>query len=160
MILNALPFFPRKWLQLGQSENWKKLKHALFKHSEHLFLSSVSLQKCFLRRFFPSNFDLNRFEHFASLSRKTVSTSSIKNLQETEKWAFQILTTFFFRLKVAPKWSSKKSFMSKFDLNRFEHFASFFWKTVSTSSLTILEKNWKMLFLNGQNIRFWPQGCY
>ena len=100
--LNTLLPFPEKQFQLRHSKICKKLKNELFKHSQYSFFGSRLLQNDLLRRVLCPNFDLNRFEHFASL----------------------------------------------------------FWKTVSASSLTILEKNWKMLFSNGQNIRFWPQGYY
>ena len=58
--------------------------------------------------------DLNSPERFVSLSKKTISTSSLKNLQKTEKWFFQTLWTFVFELKVAPKPFAKKILPAKF----------------------------------------------
>ena len=63
-------------------------KNALSKRSEHSFLRSRYLQSHFLRSFPWPNFDLNSFEHFASLFQKMVSTSPIKNLQKTKKMQF------------------------------------------------------------------------
>ena len=42
-----------------------------------------------------SNFDLNSFERFALLSKKTRSTLLLTNLQKTEKCSFQTLRTWF-----------------------------------------------------------------
>ena len=51
----------------------------------------------------------NNLEGSVLLSQKTVSTSSHKNLQKTEKYSFQTLRTFVFELKVASKPFSKKT---------------------------------------------------
>ena len=48
-----------------------------------------------------------------------VSTSSLKNLQKTEKCPFQTLGTFVFELTVASKSFSKKFPMTKFWLRKF-----------------------------------------
>ena len=67
--------------------NVLKVKNSLFKRTKYWLLSFKKLQNCFLGRFLWSNFDLNRFEAFASLSQKTVSTLSLKNLQKKLKSA-------------------------------------------------------------------------
>ena len=64
----------------------KKLKNVLFKRSEHSFLILKLLQNHFLRMFLCPN--LNRFEHFTSLSRKTVSTSSFQKFAKSWKMPF------------------------------------------------------------------------
>ena len=114
IVLNALPHFARKRFLLCHSKISKKFKIALFKSSEHLFLSSRQQQNHVLRSFLWSIFDWNNFERFASISQKTVSTSSLKSLQKTEKYAFEMLRTFVFELKVPSKPFSKKLPMIKF----------------------------------------------
>ena len=59
-----------------------------------------------------------------------VSTSSLKNLQKTEKYHFQTLRTFVFELNVASKQ-----------------------KTIFSSLLKGCKKTWNIPFLNTQNIR-------
>ena len=104
------------------------------------------------------NFYLNSFERIASLSQKMVSTSSLKNLQKTEKCTFQKLRTIAFEVKVASKPFSKKFTMAKIWFKKYSTLSLTFPEIVSTSSLKILQKTWKMLFSNVQNIRFWTQG--
>ena len=113
MAFNALLHFLRKnGFNFVTQKFAEKLKNALFKRWQHSLLSSRLLQNDFLKRFLWWNFDLNRrsfllpnfdlnrrsflrpnfdlnsFDRFASLSQKTVSTSSLKNLQKTEKCPF------------------------------------------------------------------------
>ena len=133
--MNVFPVFPRKWFQLCHSKIFIKLKNALFKHSQKLFLSSRSLQNHFLRSFLQPNFDLITLERFLSLYRKIVSTSSLKNLQKTKKCSFQMLRTLAFELKVASKQISKKLLWPNFDLNSFQCFASLSQQMVPTSSI-------------------------
>ena len=87
-----------------------------------------------------TSLDLNSLSHFASLSQKTVSTSSLNTLEKTEKCSFQTLRAFIFDLKVASESFSRKLSMTKFWFNSFLYFASLSQKTVSTSSLKNLQK--------------------
>ena len=75
-----------------------------------------------------------------------VSTSLLKDLQKTEKWPFQTLTTFVFELKVASKPFSNKLPMTKFRFKTFERFALLSRKIVSTASLKNLQKTEKCSF--------------
>ena len=109
--MNSFPYFPRKRFQLRHSKICKKLKNALFRRSEHSFFSSRQLHNHFLRSFLWPNFVLNSFELFASLSQKLVSTSSLKNLQKTEKCPFQKLRTFGFY------WVALKTFSEMLTMN-------------------------------------------
>ena len=93
--------FLQKWFQLCQWKIYKKPQNTLFKCSEHSFLSSRYLQNHLLRSFLWPNSDLKSVEHFASLSHKMVSTSSLNNLPKTKKCSFQVLRTFAFELKVS-----------------------------------------------------------
>ena len=68
----------------------------------------------FFKKFLMTNFEFNGLEGFVSHSQKTVSFSSLKNLQKSEKFPFQMLKTFFSELKVASKPFSKKLLMTKF----------------------------------------------
>ena len=90
--MNVLPHFPWKWFQLRHSNICKKLKNTLFKRLQHSFLSSRLLQNHFLRRFLCPNFDLNRFEHVASLSQKMVSIR--KKLAKNWKMLFSNVQNF------------------------------------------------------------------
>ena len=137
--MNTLSDFPRKWFQLRQSKIWKKLKNAIFKRPQYWFLSSRKLRNHFLRRFLWPNFDLNNFKCFALLFQKMVSTSSLKNCKKRENFTFQMLTPFVLYRKVASKLFSKKLPMTNFSVSQ---------KTVSTLSLKILQKNWKISFSN------------
>ena len=67
-VSNKLSCFPWKRFQLRHPKTCKKLKNALFKRSEHSFLSSRWLQDRFLRSFLWPNFDLNKIWCFAWLS--------------------------------------------------------------------------------------------
>ena len=93
--MNALPYFPSKCFQLPYSKICKKLENAIFKRSQHSFLSPKLLDIALLRSYLSANFDLSSLERFALLSQKIISTWSIKNLEKTEKCAFQTLTTFW-----------------------------------------------------------------
>ena len=83
---------------------------------------------------------------FASLSKKTVLTSSFKNLQKTEKWCFQTLRTFAFELKGALKPFSKKLPITKFRFKQFWTLCLTFPKMVSTSSQKDLQNIEKWSF--------------
>ena len=155
-----MPHFPKKWFQLRHSKIYKTLENYFFKHSEHLFFSSRQLQNHFLRSFLWPNFDLNSLERFTSLFQKMISTSSLKNLQKTEKCSIQTLTTFVFEPKV-----TSKPFSKKLPVNEF------WFKEIWTLCLTFPEKDfnfvtqkytktWKMLFSNAQNIHFWAQSSF
>ena len=87
---------------------------------------------------------LKKFWCFASLSQKTVSTSSLNNFRKTEQCPFQTLETFVFELNVASKPFSKKLHMT--ELKSFRCFASFSPKIVSTSSIKNLQKTEKCPF--------------
>ena len=100
-------------------KNCKNLKTSLFKCLEHSFLISRSIQNLFLKSFLWPTLNLDGLEGFVSHSQKTVSFSSLKNLQKSEKFPFQMLKTFFSELKVASKPFSKKLLMTKF---WFKHF--------------------------------------
>ena len=86
------------------------------------------------------------FERFASPSKKTVSTSSLKILQKAETCPFHKLKTFVFALTIAAKPFSEKLLWPNFDLNSFKWFASPYKKKVSTSSLKNLQKTKKRTF--------------
>ena len=109
----ALPHFLKKWFQLRHSKISKKLKNALFKHSEHLFLSSRYLQNIFLRSSLWPTFDLKFFERFASLSQKMFSPSPLKNLLKCEKCSFRMLRTVVYELKVTSSYFANKVGMTK-----------------------------------------------
>ena len=195
-------------------KNCKNLKTSLFKCLEHSFLISRSIQNFFLKSFLWPTLNLDGLEGFVSHSQKTVSFSSLKNLQKSEKFPFQMLKTFFSELKVASKPFSKKLLMTKFWFKNFlmscltfpesginfvtrklqkteiffqilrtfvfdlkvasEPFSNkllmtdfefkWFWRlslafpeNVFNFVTQKLAKNWKILFSNTQNIRFWAQ---
>ena len=75
-----------------------------------------------------------------------VSTSSLKNLQKTERCSFQRLSTFVFQLQVASKPFSRKLRQPHFNFNSLECFASLSQKIVSTLSLKSLQKTEKCSF--------------
>ena len=130
--------FCRTFLKNGfnfVTQKLQKTKNFPFRILKHLFLISRLLQNHFLQKLPIANFVL--------LSQKTISISSLKTLQKTEKCPFQILTTFVFELKVASKPFSTKFFMTKSDLNSFPHFVSLSLKLVSTSSIKNLQKTKK-----------------
>ena len=95
-----------------------------------------------------------------SLSQKTVSTSSLKTSQKTEKCPFQTLRTFTFELKVASKPFSKKLPITKFWFKQFLMFCLTFSENGFNLVTQKFVKNRKMLFSNAQNIRFWVQGSF
>ena len=70
--------------------------------------------KIFLKISQQSRLYAKNFHSIISLFQKMASTSSLKNLQETEKCPFQTLRTFGFELKVASKPFSKKPPTTKF----------------------------------------------
>ena len=127
-VFDVLPHFPRKWFQLRYSAVCKKLKNALFKSSEHLFLRSRLASKPISKKFPMTKFTCKQFLCFASILQKIVLTSSFRNLQKIKKCPFQMLRTFVFDFKVA----SKPISFREFDLLSV--------KTVSTSSLENLHK--------------------
>ena len=104
----------RKMVSTSSLKNCKKLKISLSKCSKHSFLMPRLLQNHFSKSFLWSSLNLNDLEGSVSLSQKTVSTLSIKNLQKPGKCSFQTLRTFVFELKVASKSFSKKLLMTKF----------------------------------------------
>ena len=69
-----------------------------------------------------------------------LSTSSIKNLQKTEKCFFQTLITLLFGLQVAQNDFLISLLWPKSDLNSPERFASLSQKIISTLSLKNLQK--------------------
>ena len=58
------------------------------------FLTSRQLQNYYVKCFLWLTLNLNSFDCFASLSQKTVSISSLKNLQKIEKCHFKMLGSF------------------------------------------------------------------
>ena len=64
-----------------------------------------------------------------------VSTSSLKNLQKTERYSFQRLSTFVLQLNLASILFSWKLPRPNFNFNSLERFASLSQKMLSTSSL-------------------------
>ena len=76
----CLTSLSQKMVSTSSRKNCKKLKISFFKYSEHSFLISRSLQNRFLRSFLWSTLNSDDFEGSVSLSQKTVSTSSLKNL--------------------------------------------------------------------------------
>ena len=154
-----MPHFPRKSFQFCQLKICKKLKKAIFKCPQYLLLSSRKLQNHFLRIFLWSNYDLNNFQHFTSLSQKMVSTSSIKNLERTKKCYFWMPTIFVLSSRKLQNQFLRSSFWSNFDLNSFWCFASLSQKMVSISSLKNCKKL-KLPFSNAQNIHFWDQAGF
>ena len=107
--MNVLPHFARKWFQLCHTKTWKRLKNALFKCSEHSFLSSRLLQNHFLRRFLGWNLHLNSFALF-HFTRKQFRFCCWKICKKTEKWHFRRFTRLAFDFKVASKPSNLKTF--------------------------------------------------
>ena len=97
----------------------KKLKIYLFKCSEHLFSISRLIQNHFLKRFLWTTLNLDGLEGSVLLSQKTVSNSSLKNLQKTKTFPFQTLKTFVFELKVASKPFSKRLPITKSCFKKF-----------------------------------------
>ena len=89
-----------------------------------------------------------------------VSTSSIKNLQETGKCPFQTLKIFVFEIKVVSKSFSKKLPRTKFEFKLFWRLCLPFPENSLNFVTQKLEKNWKIPFSNAQNIRFWAQGSF
>ena len=75
-----------------------------------------------------------------------VSTSSLKNLQKTERCSFQRLSKFVFQLKVASKPFFRKLRQPHFNFNSLERFASLSQTLVSTSSLKSLQITEKCYF--------------
>ena len=136
----------------------QKKKNALFKRSQHSFLSSRFLQNYFLRSSLWTDFDLSSFERLSSLSQKMVSTLSLKNLQRFEKCTLQRLRTFVFELQVASKPFSKKLPMAKFWFKAFWMLCLTFPENGFNFVTQKFVKNWKMPFSNAHNIRFWAQG--
>ena len=94
-VLEGSILLSQKTVSTSSLKNFEKKKIFLFKRPENSFLISRELQNHFLRGFPWLNFDLNSFWCFVSLSQKTVSTSSLKNLEKIEKCYFQMLRTFF-----------------------------------------------------------------
>ena len=102
---------------------------------------------------FPTNNTLNK-----KFSQNTVSTLSLKNLQKTEKCYFQRFRTFKFDLKFDLKFDPKLLPMTKFWFKQFLKLHLPFQENGFNFVTQKIAKNWKMSFLNVQNIRFWPQG--
>ena len=128
---------------------WKHSKHS--KYSKILvtivYSDQIETEKHFLKTSQQSRIYGKNFRSIVSLLQKTVSTSSLKNLQKTEKCSFQTRRTFAFELEVASKPFSKMLPLN----NDLESFLSLSWNTIWTSSLKNLQK-WKMLIWNAQNI--------
>ena len=143
--------FPENGFNFVTQKFAKKLKNTFFRRLEHSFFSSSLHQNHFLGSFLWQNFDLNRFEHFASPFQKMVRTSSLKNLQKCEKWPFQTLRTFIFEVKVASKKFSKKFPMARFWFKQLWTLCLAFPENGFTFITQKFAKNWKMPFSSAQN---------
>ena len=88
-----------------------------------MFLRSQYFQNHFLRNVLSLNFDLNSFEHFASLFQKMASILPIKNFQKTKYCYFQTPTIIVLEFKEAPKAFSKKVPLTKFWFKQFFMFS-------------------------------------
>ena len=81
------------------------------------------------------------FERSASTSQKMTSTLLIKNLQNSEKCHCPMFRTYIFNFKVAWNHFLKWFLWPTLNLNRFECFAWFSQKMISTSPLKNLRNN-------------------
>ena len=100
-----------------------------------------------------------KFQCIASLYQKTVSTSSLKNLQKSAKCHCQTLRAFTFDLKVASKSFSNCFTSQHLNSNQFKNFDLLFQKMAATLSLKNLQKG-EMPFPNHQNILLLPQASF
>ena len=89
-----------------------------------------------------------------------VSTLSLKNLQKTENFPFQMLRIFVFQLKAASKLFSKKLPKANFEFKWSWRHCLAFPENGFNFVTQKFAKNWKMPFSNAQNIRFWAQGSF
>ena len=64
-------------------KNLQKIEKRHFQTLKTFVFELEVASKAFSKSFLWLNFDLSHFEHFASLSQKMISTSSLKNLQKT-----------------------------------------------------------------------------
>ena len=117
------------------------MENVISKHSKHLFLTLTKLQNRFLKSFLWENLDLKGFQCFASFSQKTISTSSHKTLQKSEKCHFKRLKTFVFFFKVASKPFCKMLHMPKFGFKqlRFQFRYSKFSKKLKNTIFKVSE---------------------
>ena len=98
------------------------------------------LQNNFLKCLLCPTLDLNSFQCITLLSQKTLSTSSIKNLEKCEKCQGQRFRTFVFFLNVAWKPYPKNFIWPNFDSNNFKRFVLLLQQTVSIRHSKIYEK--------------------
>ena len=76
--------------------------------------NQIKVEKHFVKSSQQIRLHINSFRSIIFLSQKTVSTSSLKNLQKTEKCQVQRFMTFAFNHEVASKLFSKKLPMIRF----------------------------------------------
>ena len=157
-VFDVLTHFPRKWFQFRQSKIYKKLKNALLKGSRNCFWPQSSF-KTFPKKLPVTKFEFKSIQSSVLLSQKTVSTSSLKNMQKTEKWPFRTLRAFVGKLKVASKAFSKKLSMTKFWFNQVIMFCLPFPENGFNFLNQKYAKNWKV-FSNAQKIRFRAGGSF
>ena len=130
--------FPENGFNFVTQKFAKNLKNALFKRSEHSFLSSRCLQHYFVRNFQWSDFDLNTLPHsqtkWFQLRQSKISKKPRNAIfKRPQYWLLNSrnLQTHFLRSFLWPY----------FDLNSFWCFVSLSHKMISTSSI----KNFKKL---------------
>ena len=111
--------FKRLRFQFRYSKFSKKLKNAIFKVSEHMFLTSRKLQNNFLKSFLWKiciQIVFNALPHFP---RKLFQLRQSKVSKKLKKYHFQRFRTFVFDLKVASKSFSKMLLIPKFWFEQF-----------------------------------------
>ena len=119
----------------------------IFKNSSNDYLEwSNNDWKTFSRKLQTNQTLCKTYSQQCLAFQKTISTSWLKHLQNTEKSPFQTPTVLAFELKVASKPFSKKLPITNLDLNSLPHFASLSQKMVSASSIKNLQKTKKCYF--------------
>ena len=89
------------------TKNWKMI----FSNTQN---NRFWAQDLFRGSFLWPGFDLISFDRFPPLCQNSTSTSSLKNLQKTQNWSFQMFRTFIFELKISSKHFSKNLPINKF----------------------------------------------
>ena len=149
----------QKMFSTSLLKNCEKLKTDLSKCSEHSFFILRSPLNYFLKGFFWPTLNLNGLEGSASLYKKTVSTSLLKNFQKMKQSHFQRFRTFVFEVKLASKPFSEILPMTNFEFKRSWKLCNAFLENSFNFATQNFAKNvWKMPLSNAQNIRFRAQG--
>ena len=146
-VLAALSCFLRKQFQLRHSEICKKQKNAL-SNAQNIRLFELNVvSKPFSKKLSMTKFWFKKFENFAWVSQKIISTSSIKNLQKAKKNPIFKRPQYWFLSSMWLQNHFLKSFLwPNFDLNSFWCFASISQKIVSTLTLKNFKKSENLPF--------------